>query len=149
MRFRKSLFAWDKENSIDYAYRLFDFTMGMLGTAGDARDCEELAEWVLHELKTIGDGVPFRDDLVTAGVQALSFCRLLQKLPDVIPMPQCQILCDHMKSFILHYSRARLVKTSKLHVLMHLAHRIIVVTCFTIKLHICFVVRPAAAYVCV
>ena len=39
MRLRKSLFAWCKENSIDHAYRLFDFTMGMLGTAGDARDC--------------------------------------------------------------------------------------------------------------
>ena len=140
-----SLFSWYKENSINQESRLFDLTMGMLGNVGSASDCEKeahpgceaslkametqlLAKWVVHELKTIGDGVPFRDDLVTAGLQAISFWHLLHNLPDVIPMQQCQILCDHMQSFIVHYSRAGLAETTKLHVLMHLAQRTIIAT---------------------
>ena len=139
-RLRRSLLEWYEENQVPNINPLYDLTMGMLGSVGNAKDSLELAHpgceaslkasetghlvnWVLDMLRTHGDGVPFINDLVAAGEHALEFWRLLHTAPAVVLVQLCQKLMVHVLASVCHYSAAKLAHTTKLHAIIHLAHR--------------------------
>ena len=139
-RIRAALFSWYQDNNVKPSERLLDFNLKMIGNDMDASDSEAyahpgcsaslkaaetgyLAKFGLDYLQRMGDGVPFKDALITAGTAALTFWELLHNAPDVVPLETCQVLFDKMQCFVCHYSDAGLNQTPKLHMLMHLVHR--------------------------
>ena len=137
-RLRTHLFAWYQTRGVPAEKRLGDLTLAMLGPSlghgfGDlenphpgcmakskAAETAMLMDWAIDLLRDY-EGVPYRSELLAAGVALRDWAELTARAPLRLPISSQQQLCDLALRHLTNAQRARIDLVPKHHFFAHLA----------------------------
>ena len=139
---RQHHISWCKKHEIPHSMRLNDWKLSFMGEAGSAQDsldnahpgCEMrlkavetglVLRWTIEVIEDIGDGIPYRDELLVSCKACVHFLHMCRDASGVFTDVECQQAFDAMQTHLSQAAEARVncEGIAKVHFCTHLAQR--------------------------